>query len=383
MNIRSGVEQSPRRGFVAAVSGACVATVVAQALPLLVLALTTSLKLDPVQIGWLAATDLGIAAVSNGIFSLVSHRADWRTVSLWALLLLAAANIATALSSTLPALLACRVVAGIAEGVIGGVAYSALATGRMPERQFAITSVCQTALGAAALALTPVILARSGWRGEFVALAIVCVPALAMTSWLPRGALTQATSSATAPRLITPAVTAGLAGILATFLGIGVVWAYLGLYGESRGVPLPKISAALADAAIVSVVAALCAAALGNWLNRLVGITISVFSMTAGLALLASFPTAVGFFAGAVALMCGIAFYLPFAFGVMSAVDRSGAATSMANALSSGGVALGPLLASPFVERGGSGVTVDLAILLIVGGFGAIAPIAWRSRRRS
>ncbi len=173
----------------------------------------------------------------------------------------------------------------------------------------------------------------------------------------------------------------GPAGVLLSYVAMSMVWTYYGQIGTATGLSTGAIADSLSAGAIVVLAVSLLVTALGGRLPRTVALMLSML-LTCGAVLLAFASTGPWMFmASVVVWTCGTGIFTPYAFASTAAVDPSGSSTALASALSGAGMALGPLLAAPFIASGGIASVRWLAPAFLVLGFLAFVPSGRRQGR--
>jgi predicted MFS family arabinose efflux permease len=120
-------------------------------------------------------------------------------------------------------------------------------------------------------------------------------------------------------------------------------------------------------------------ALVGNRIPSLLGLGFGSITMLAGVTLLGFAGSSPLFYMGAIAFMFGWAVYVPYALGLTSVIDRTGALTVIATAGANGGFSLGPLIAVPVIAGWGVSAVPYLAFALLVCALGLIGPLTRKS----
>ena len=362
-----------RSALLAGIHGMVVATSVGQVLPVLMTTLTSELHLTVTQAGLLAAADVGATTIASAACARPAGRFALSTVAQAGTVIVLGANLACLLVSGFGALLTLRLVAGIGAGIVTVACVIALSQNKSPARAFALAAFAQTAFGAALNVAIPSLNAHFGWSACFVAIAAFAAPGLWIARYYVRS---QASQAAVASRAtFTIAGWMAFAALCIAFCAIGATWANLGGLGERSHLTLATLGIAVSGASIAGPVATALTALVGNRISSLLGLGFGSIAMLAGVTLLGFAGSSPTFYAGAVAFMFGWAVYVPYALGLTSVIDPTGALAVIATAGANGGFSLGPLIAVPAIAVWGVGAVPYLAFALLVCALGLFVPL--------
>jgi hypothetical protein len=172
----------------------------------------------------------------------------------------------------------------------------------------------------------------------------------------------------------------GLAGTLIYFVALSAVWAYFELIGEHGGVTPQMAASGLALSTLVGLLGPGAAALLGGRFGRLgpsvAGVAVGLFSLQ----LLSVVPLGpVRFTCAACLFNIAWNFTVPFLFGTLSVVDRSGRAVGWAAPISFAGFSLGPVVAAMLLSAGSFALVLAFSAAVSVVSLLGFAP-AWTKR---
>ncbi|MGC1303227.1 MAG: hypothetical protein WA840_12720, partial [Caulobacteraceae bacterium] len=170
----------------AAITLGVVSLMMSGLMPLFLGALSDAHRLSAAGIGQLATLELLSAAVATGLAGAVLDTRRLQLVGVAASVLLAAANLATIGANGL-VLMTVRTLAGLPEGVLLWIVVGLIARSAMPERRASLlfTAMASSQL-VVAVALTMVVLPKSGVDGCYLLIAIVSLLGVAAALALPR-----------------------------------------------------------------------------------------------------------------------------------------------------------------------------------------------------
>ncbi|HWA62016.1 MAG TPA: MFS transporter [Caulobacteraceae bacterium] len=292
-------------------------------------------------------------------------RFDWRaTMGLGAAVGVAGLASCAAVPSY-AGLLAALVASGAGLGVLYTVCIAIVSEHHRPDRAFGVKLAVEVFLAVAVLvALTTFVSAHWGFPGVVLTLAgVVGAVVLAALRWIPAGRILRPPdqrfamarrAGTSAPFLRDCAPWLGLSGLFVSFTGMAALWAFLARLAPTFGVDERAASDVLTVGLIVSGVAGLGAAFLGDRFGRVKPLAVGMILAIAGVAALVLGHGLVAYATGAV-LAAGLwNFPMAYQMGMIASADGHGrVAVLMPAALAIGG-AMGPVLAGALLG-GGSG----------------------------
>jgi predicted MFS family arabinose efflux permease len=295
-------------------------------------------------------------------------------------LLVVVANVASALVANTGGdyelLLVARVLLGVGAGITGAAGTASAASGRDPQRIFAVVTVSWGLLGAGEPTLLAYAIEPFGATGGFLMLGgmgLLCMP---MFIWLlPARATTAPRPSLTgAPNRWLALVAMG--GLLIFETGQGGVYTFIAQIGERSGLDGYQVGNALSGTALAGLIGGVIAAGLGGRFGRngpiAIGITLNVVAAV-GIAL---GDDAASYIALNFLWNAAYYFVVPYLMGALAAMDDLGRWVVASDGAWTLGDALGPGIAGSLVERWGytplawlaliAGVTCLIAILNVL-----------------
>ena len=330
-----------------------VATIVPQALPMLVSTLTGRLHLSVMQAGILSATDLGGSVVSSVLLARPFRRLSLSRITQIGLTVTIGSDFTCIATHSFSVLAALRLIAGIGEGIILITGLTVYAQARSVERVYAMSTLALTTIAAAFMIVIPTIVPVWGPGSCFGLLAVFSMPAL----WTAR-LFQRADTGAGSPSPVNLGRSAWLViGALAiAYCGLGASWANLGQLGQAAQLNTLETGSAISLATFTSPTALLLVAIVSGRVSNRSCIAAASLLMIVALTTIEFATGRLVFTAATVLFVFGWFFYVPPIFGVTASLDPSGTVSVIANACANGGLALGPLLAVPALQRWGLGI---------------------------
>jgi DHA1 family inner membrane transport protein len=340
----------------------------------------------PVLLGVLASADgfsesqLGnigsaysVGATLVAVTSMLWIRGLRLPVALFLLLGLGALTTA-AVSTSYASILATFLVAGVGFGGVYALIIAMLSRTDDPNRSSGWQWGLGSIPGVLLLYAIPAVAAPGGGvAGTFLlvvaANAAVALSAIALPRRLSlRPSATGSTSTVrTRPEMNLP-LCVGLFAVFAVYLGITGGWSFLGRIAANAGLSPKYSGAVLAAGTAASSLVALAAGQIGEFGARRGGMIAAVGAMLSGLAMIACWPSRLGFAVGTV-LFTGLAtFVLTFALGLIPRLDTSGRIGGLPAAALGAGSIVGPALAGHVYQAdGGAAMLFACGLSLLVG----------------
>lgn len=288
--------------------------------------------------------------------------------------LAAAGFLGTAFAGSLGAVVALRLLLGVAEAAFFVAAVAAVAdivpAGRMGE------AISYNSLGlyvglAAGPPLGELLVRVGGFRIAWLGAAVLCVVSLAVVRLVGETRPTRSVRADDAPGglIHLPAIAPGL-GFLTSIVAMGAFLAFAPLYAGHVGLAGASLPMAVYGTTVV------VGRVLGaRYMDRLPPLRMgaaALAAMAAGLVLLGTVPTPAGLLAGSVVTAVGVVFSTPAFFAAIFATagpERRGAASGTASIALDLGLAGGPVAAGLLTER--SGIPAVFAGCAVVAGAGS------------
>jgi MFS transporter, DHA1 family, inner membrane transport protein len=313
-------------------------------LPALVSAIGVAFSMNATTSAWLAAAEMGGVGLGAFVAGMRVASADRRHLALTAAAVATAGNLASMLTTHVPALLAMRFVGALGAGGLLATMAATVGSTKRPERIFGIFVALTYAVAAADFLAAPQVVARWGASGLFLALAafdILIAAAVAAT----RIARPSETVEGPLPGW-TRAVWLGLASVTAYYIGIGGIWSFMPRLGASMGASAVMVSQVLSQASVAAIFGAASASALSAALSRPSAIMIGLGGIIIALLALAAAPGSTTFAVAPLLLLFCWSMVVPFLLGALAHLDPGGRAVALTMTLQYVGFAGGPLLAA-------------------------------------
>ncbi|HET9161173.1 MAG TPA: MFS transporter [Caulobacteraceae bacterium] len=353
-------------------------------MPALLGAAATRFGLNNNQLGVVGFSYLAGFALVATTSNLWIDRYNWRRVIGGAIAISVAGLMAAAVAPSYPVLLMVLGASGVGLGTLYTVCVAVVSEHHEPDKAFGAKLAGEVFLAVAALLiLTSLVMGQWGFSGVVMCLAaIVAVASLLGLRGIPAGRtlvppekrfMMKRVAGGRAPVLRDWEPWLGLSALFISFAGLSALWAFFSQLAPTFGVSAHAADNALMAALIVSGVAGLLAAFMGDKLGRAKPLAVGLLLAIGGAAALAFGHGFSAYLAGVV-LVGGIwNFPMAYQMGMIASADgRGNVAVLMPAALAVGGC-LGPLVGGALLG-GSSGYTplyalFTVAALLSLGAF--------------
>ncbi len=316
--------------------------------------------------GAVASVEMFGIAATTILLTFAAHRMNWRTIIVFSLLTIFAANALCVFTTDLTVFTALRFVAGLGAGGLVSLSFACVGLTDNPDRNFGFMIMWVLVYGAIGLWLMPGAYELGGMALVLWFFALFPLVALPFVKYLPRSGEQVAEVDAQAVNLSLPLKGAALFAMLAYFVAQGVVWAYLFLIGLDGGLGEQQVANGLMLSQFAGIAGALLAALLSNRLGRALPLTLGVLGGAVCLSFLTGQFSFLKF-----ALTVGIYNFAwnlthPFLLAAMASFDRRGRVVVYAVAMQMAGLAIGPGLAAAAIGEGSMQPVLSMGAVFFV-----------------
>jgi predicted MFS family arabinose efflux permease len=347
-------------------------------MPIIVGALQDGWGYTAEYVGYITAIDLAGVLTGSVVTSLLARRVDWRRYVGAALALSAAFNLLCAPFHGVIALCCLRFAAGVTSGATYASSLTLLSRHAEPARGFSILILLQVLANAIVLALFPLLNARWGPAGIFMAIAGVLLATLAAVPLLPRR--DSAAKAQLPPRAahrrrfavpLLPALC--LTAVALFYVTIGSYWAYAERMGIGFGISMEEVHWLLSAGVLLSAGACVSARAVARRIGQSRPLLLALATLATTLLIHGILPTPTMFVVTLAVLQLCWNFIDIFQLGTLAILDPSGRAAALVPAAQGAALAAGPAAAG-FVLGLGKGYT---AVLFLAGFMSALAAVIY------
>jgi MFS family permease len=317
--------------------------------------------------GLIAAFEMyGIASTSILMYFL-SHRFNWRVLTLTFVLIVLAGNLASLGQLNFEKLRAIRFLTGLGSGGIISITFTMMGLTTRADRNMGLIVAAVLTWGALGLLFMPTLFQHFGIDGFMWTLAIFSFLGLFAIRHIPCFAQSATHDENPIIQITQPLRYSLLLGVLVYNLAIGIVWVYLALVGIEAGIPEQVVANVLTISQILGIGGALIAFFLEFRIGRLIPLQISIIGAAIGIALVLGQPTLVLFAAGVCLFNLLWNVTQPYFVAMLAAYDSDNKLVIQGVAMQMIGYAVGPTLAALLINIGGYDGVNKIAISLFVG----------------
>ncbi|WP_374575338.1 MFS transporter [Phenylobacterium sp.] len=293
---------------------------------------------------------------------------------------LAAAHVASGLTSDLWTFGATRVVAGLAAGTLNAIGAVYISSLEKPDRAFAVSFGLLSVIGPLGLWCAPPLMATIGLSNVYFGYAAALVAGLPLMWFYPRAGEARGEVKAH-EAAASPAQSLGvgliLLAILVNFICNGGVWIYAEQIGASAGLGAVLLGRLLAVAMALGVLGAVVVSVVEDRFGRMKPLVLAHAALGASILWLLTQPGASGYFLSILILNMSVIVLTPYFMATLSRASANGGrAAVLGNVTTMIGYGAGPGVLSFFVRGGdfhaafvvaAAGVGVSLALTLAGG----------------
>jgi hypothetical protein len=320
----------------------------------------------PTYIGVLGFDDqqsssIMIAEVGGGAIASIAaifwiNKVNWRLAATAALVVVIAGNLLTAVSTDPGTITWIRFAVGFfGQGTAFAIGISMVGNTSDPDRNFGFVISAQVGFGVLALAALPIIIGQfESIGGMYIPLAVVAAIGLLFVKNVPAGPahIEMAGDGAPSQSLFLP-----IASLIAMFVwccGLGAMWGFIALIGESGGMDSVLALRSLSISSAVAITGSLGAAALAaKGVNRFLPVTIALLVQMGMAWLLQGEMNLVEMAIKASIFQIFWNLTGPFFMGAIAASDSGGKISVLIPAAQTSGFFIGPAVVGIFLESTG------------------------------
>jgi len=315
--------------------------------------LVGTLGFSSAQAGTVMSANIYGASLGGLVAVFAVRRWPWRRSLLWLFAALVVVEAVSMFVHDYRALLALRALDGLIGGLSVGIALSLLARTRFPDRAFGALLVFQFVFGGLGSWWLPGLVATHGTWVLFACTTAMNVAALVAAAFVKVGAgrsdIPKATGVAggNTTRLLTAFALLALFLFQAANMGL---FAFIIPLGQHYDLSLPFISRTVGLATWIGTLGAACVIVFGARMGRSKPLLLAMIVTVIGIGGFFWSDRPAIFFAANASTAVTWSFVVPYLFGIVSALDRTGRLATLAGFVSGLGLASGPLFAGWTVQ---------------------------------
>ena len=324
---------APLKLVVALIIGGTTAWLSASLLPLTMGVLTDGFKFSLEHAGVLLSVEMtGVAALSLLISPFVG-KLDLRKMAFIGGLLIISGHSMTAMATGYVPVGVFRFIAGTGVGILTAVLFAVIARTKEPERLMGLIEAVFALVAAFLLVLFPYVISGFGPRAYFWVLAALVLCTFWVFTWLPKSPAEEEAKDKESASVSVPVVCLVACSSAALFSGQTLIWSFSERIGVTLGLSMEQIGWVLGGVGLSGLIGAAFPTWLGRKYGRILPLVFSILGLGACFigVTYAGEPTLYavsligsGFFYG---------FNMPYAIGIVAAVDPQGRMSALFGAL--------------------------------------------------
>jgi predicted MFS family arabinose efflux permease len=320
---------APIKLVVALSIGAITAFFGGELMPLTIGVLTDGFKFSLEQAGVLISAEMGGVAALSLLITLFVGKLDLRKMAFIGGLVVISGQSMTAMATGYVPVGVSRIITGAGTGILNAVVLAAIARTKEPERLMGFIEAAPALVGTFIMVLLPYVISGFGPRAYFWALAAVVLCTFWVFIWLQTSSAEEEKKNEESPSVSVPVVCLVVCSSAAFWSGQILIWGFSERIGVTHGLSMEQIGWILGGTGLSGLVGALIPTLLGRKYGRIPPLVFGILGMGASFigATHASEPVlyavslvGYGFFIG---------FSVPYAMGIVAAVDPLGRMTAL------------------------------------------------------
>lgn len=337
-------------------------------MPAVVTTVTTVMGLTEQQAGMVVSANVFSAVAGGVVATMLIRRMRWKRVTGCLLPLFILLDIASGYAAAFDTLIAARIVSGLLAGFIATSTAGVMARLNQPDRAAGVNFAFTLLLAGVGVSLAPTLTGLYGPAGLFSALAVLSIAALTLLplarNFEPVVAHRDVRASVVDQRS-TIIIGLVLSSVFLLQLANYGIFAFQQQIGLGAELDLGWVSMAVAAGLWISIPTSFFVVVVGDRFGRFIPISVAGMMMLLGVGLLHWSHDALIYLGAGLLAAMAMSLLVPFMFGVIASLDRSGQAASAAAIATKLGTAAGPLLAIVVLEYGTYSLLISQSVFVI------------------
>ncbi len=366
-----------RQTMVALVVAMIVCEIEMLIIPLILSGISDMYQLNEGMAGLITSCHTGAFAVSTLVLAPYINRLNRKSVSFFGVMLIALGSLGTMAGMNIILLAICRVLAGMGEGMIAAIAFSAAAESTNSHRTFSIMYFFAIASSIAGFFGVSYISANFGPEWMFAYVTVAALAGLPFILGIPDTDTGETYNQSSIRDIISFSNIVILLSYLLFYVGVLAVWFYIERIGRQIGLTTDTIGQFLGIAAFIG----LSGPVLSNWYGTSKGITLPLAAgyITCGVGCLVICYTASStvYYGNIIMVNIVLMFTVPYIMSLLAEQDKAGRLTVVGRGIGAIAHFIAPALAGGILllEFGYAGIGW-MAFGIIITGILMLLPIA-------
>lgn len=337
-------------------------------LPSMVNALAGGLGFSKVEAGQIVAFNGYGGLIGIALATFMVTKTNSRSTIIKALLILALVDLATTFVDEYFLMLGWRFLAGVIGGICVGLAFSAVAKTKNPDRGFGFLLFIQFSLGSLVIMLLPTLEFYVNANAVFYVMAGIVLASTFLQLLLPEpSSVKQQDSEVTSSSKLTREQLLLLLSITLYQVAASAIWAYIGLVGLEANHSAESVSTYIAVTGLLGLLGAMLPILRGNSFGRLKWVLTGVSFSAISAVLLIFSDNTLSYILSMALLFLSWPAVQSFLLAVSAELDESGKLSTIAALVTYLGLASGPLLASSILNVSGfTAMLLSCAVIFLI-----------------
>ena len=324
---------APFKLVVALTIGGITAWFGGELMPLTIGVLTDGFKFSVEHAGVLLSAEMAGAAALSLLISPFVGKIDLRKLALIGGLIALSGQSMTAMATGYVPVGVTRFITGAGYGIMSAVLFAAVARTKEPERLMGLMTVVLALFGAFIMVLLPYVISGFGPRAYFWALAALVLCTFWVFTWLPKSSGEEEEKNKERPSVSVPVVCLVVCSSAALFSGQTLIWSFSERIGVTLGLSMEQIGWVLGGGGLTGLVGASLPTWLGRKYGRILPLVFSLLGIGASFIGIAYAGEPVLYVVSQLGYGFFYGFNMPYAMGIVAAVDPQGRMAALFGAL--------------------------------------------------
>lgn len=318
------------------------------------------------QAGYIASAEIWGLALTTVALALGGHNYSWRMVLRVSILLFAAGNIASLITTDATLFGALRFLAGLGSGGLVSLSFTIIGLTRLPDRNFGFLIMGVLTYGALGLWAMPLAFDTIGMQGVIIFFALFALSGWPCIARVPDSGKEHLQIEEDAINLPGGLRVLAIVAMFTYFFAQGVIWAYLFLIGVNGGVSEQAVANGLMLSQFFGIAGAFVPAMVGHRYGRIMPLTVGIIG--GSLVLNALYGEFTAMIYAVTICIYNFAWNMthPFLLGAMASFDQHGRVVVYAIAAQMLGLAVGPAFAASLLDDGDYSKVITAGIIIFV-----------------
>ena len=334
----------------------------AYTIPVFVGPMMTALEISELEIGVIAGAEAAGIAVATLFLAGRTAVLDLRRLALWGVAVAVLGQLLIIASDSYPVVVAARFITGLGAGATIAAANTAGAASANSERAFGVAQLLTGLVTMVVLTVAPIAIEVQNYKAGIACLVAVYLCFALMMCYLP-SQISPRPDALAKPKYPHPRLAVALLLAFAIFLTADIAtWLFTEQIGLSVGLTAREVGFYLSATVGVGLLGPILAIAIHTRFGRALPISVGMLALCLSIVGLVAARSPEAYVIALLPMNMGFAFITPYFLGTLSAVDETGAWTTLSSAVVAGTGVLGPIASGAVAAQFGYEGVAILAV---------------------